>query len=172
MKEIVTKCELTDRGFTIIAERYQRIAQYGNCGAQLLHKGRAVVYVEDNGNYKTEYLLDKEERKNALKNPDLFLTHAIGEWIDNEDDAQLAFYQWFPEKITHNFWGNEPCRVLVVGSFFGYEPIDWARNEDTDEDIVFSSLALAQDWIDEKEKGPYYLKHGEAGRPEYFIIAC
>ena len=67
MKEIIVKKDLVDAGFNIIAERYQRISQYGNMGAQLLHKNNAVVYVKDTGDFKTEYLLDKVEREAALK---------------------------------------------------------------------------------------------------------
>ncbi len=170
MKEIIVKKDLVDAGFNIIAERYQRISQYGNMGAQLLHKGRAVVYVEDTGADKTEYLLDKEERESALKAPDIFLDDMVWEWANNEDDSTLARYRWFPENIEHNYQEDDKCRVLVVGVYYGYEQIEWAANK-SGEDIIFSSPALAQDWIDEQEKGTYYLKHGEAGRPEYFIIS-
>ncbi len=170
MKEIIVKKDLVDAGFNIIAERYQRISQHGNMGAQLLHKNNAVVYVEDTGADTTEYLLDKIEREAALKNPNLFLTHCIGEWIDNKKNQTLSFYQWYPEEIKESCNDGEPCRVLVVGSFFGYEPIQWAKHDDGEE-IVFSSPETAQEWIEEQEKGPYYLRHGEAGRPEYYIIA-
>lgn len=170
MQEIIVKKDLVDAGFTIIAERYQSIYQYNNIGAQLLHKNNAVICVEDGGADTTEYLLDKIEREAALKNPDLFLTHCIGEWIDNEEDQTLSFYQWYPEEIKESCNDGEPCRVLIVGCYFGHEPIDWAKNNDG-EDIVFSSPGKAQEWIDEQESSPYMLKHGEAGRPDYFIIS-
>lgn len=170
MKEIIVKKDLVDAGFNIIAERYQHIYQYDNIGAQLLHKGRAVVYIEDNGHFKTEYLLDKVEREAALKTPDIFLDDLVWDWANNEDDAQLAMYQWFPENIEQDYIEGETCRVLIVGSFFGYEPIDWAKNE-SGEDIIFDTHDLAQDWIEAQENGPYYLRHGEAGRPNYYIIS-
>ena len=170
MKEIIVKKDLVDAGFSIIAERYQQRFQYGNCGAQLLHKGRAVVCLEDGGADKIEYLLDKVEREAALKNPDLFLDDLVWEWANNEEDSQLALLQWFPENIGHNFEKDAPCRVLVVGCYYGYEPIDWAKN-DASKDIIFSNSGDAQDWIEEQESSPYYLQHSEAGRPEYFIIS-
>ena len=170
MKEINLKKDLTAAGFTIISEGYQHISQYNNCGAQLLHKNNAVVYVKDTGDFKTEYLLSKVEREAALKTPDLFLTHCIGEWIDNEEDQTLSFYQWYPEEIKESYKDDELCRVLIVGVYYGYEPIEWAKN-DACEDIIFSNPGDAENWIEEQEKGPYYLKHGEAGRPEYFIIS-
>lgn len=170
MKEIIVKKDLVDAGFNIIAERYQRIYQYDNIGAQLLHKGRAVVYVEDNGADTTEYLLDKIEREAALKAPDIFLDDLVWEWANNEDDAQLAMYQWFPENIEQDYIEGDPCKVLIVWCYYRYEPIYWAKNE-SGEDIIFDTPALAQDWIEAQEKGPYYLRHGEAGRPEYFIIS-
>lgn len=170
MKEIIVKTNLTDIGFNIIAERYQHIYQYGNCGAQLLHKNNAVICVEDGGADTREYLLDKEEREAALKAPDIFLDDLVWEWANNEDDAQLALLQWFPEKIESEFRKDEPCRVLVVGCYYGHEPIEWVKY-DASEEIVFSSPDDAQEWIDEQEKGPYYLQHSEAGRPDYFIIS-
>lgn len=170
MKEIIVKKDLVDAGFNIIAERYQSIFQYGNCGAQLLHKGRAVVYVEDTGADETEYLLDKKERESALKAPDIFVDNLIWEWANNAESSALAMYQWFPENIEQDYIEGEPCRVLVVGSFFGYEPVDWAKHDDGEE-IVFSSPETAQEWIEEQENGPYYLRHGEAGRPDYYIIS-
>lgn len=172
MKEITLHKELTDIGFSIIAERYQHVSQYNNCGAQLLHKGKAVIYVEDTGMGIIKYLLDKDERQAALKNPDLFLDTMIQEWISNEDDSTLSKYQWFPETIKHNYQEGQPCKVLVVGCFFGYEPIYWARYDFAPyEEIVFANPTLAQAWIEAQESSPYILKHGEAGRPEYFIIA-
>ena len=60
--------------------------------------------------------------------------------------------------------------MLVVGCYYGYEPIDWSKHDDGEE-MVFSSPGDAQDWIDEQESSPYYLKHGEAGRPNYYIIS-
>ena len=170
MKEITLNKDLTDVGFSIIAERYQHTYQYNNMGAQLLHKGRAVVYVEDYGASNTPYLLDKGEREAALKNPDIYLDKIICDWIDNEEDHALEFYCWYPEEIKESCKDGEPCRVLVGGVYYGYEPIQWAKN-DTGEEIVFSSPGDAQEWIDEQEKGPYYLQHGEAGRPDYFIIS-
>ena len=171
MKEINLKKDLTNINFSIIAEKYQHVTQYNNIGAQLLHKGRAVVYVEDTGIGKIEYLLDKEERKAALKNPDKFLDKRVQEWISNDNDVTLSLCRWFPEKIGSSFDEDGPCRVLIVGCFFGYEPIQWAKN-DADDDIVFSSPDLAQDWIEAQENEPYILKHGEADRPEYFIISA
>lgn len=168
MKEINTKRNLTDAGFDIIAEKYQHVTQYNNIGAQLLRKGCAIVCVEHTAETR-EYLLDKEEREAALKNPD-FLDDLVWGWANNEADSKLAMYRWFPEKIESSFDEDGPCKVLVVGCFFGYEPINWAKNE-SGEDLVFATPALAQEWIDEQENEPYYLRHGEAGRPEYFIIA-
>ena len=170
MKEINLKKDLTAAGFTIISERYQHISQYNNCGAQLLHKNNAVVYVKDTGDFKTEYLLSKVEREAALKTPDIFLDDMVYEWAWNEENSTLGMYQWFPENIEHNFEEDAPCRVLIVGCYYGYEPINWAKN-DAGEDIIFNNPGNAQDWINEQEKGPYMLKHGEAGRPEYFIIS-
>ena len=95
---------------------------------------------------------------------------AAWEWANNEDDAQLALLQWFPENIEQDYIEGEPCRVLVVGYYYGYEPIQWAKHDDGEE-IVFSSPDDAQEWIDEQEKGPYYLQHSEAGRPNYYIIS-
>ncbi len=170
MKEIIVKKDLVDAGFDIIAERYQHISQYNNIGAQLLHKNNAVICVEDGGADTREYLLDKVEREAALKAPDLFLDDLIWEWAHNEEDSQLALLQWFPENIGHNFEKDAPCRVLVVGCYYGHEPIEWAKN-DAGEDIIFSSPGDAKAWIEEQEKGPYYLRHGEAGRPNYYIIS-
>lgn len=36
--------------------------------------------------------------------------------------------------------------------------------------IVFDSLNEARTWIDEEGAEVYYLAHGEAGRPEYWIV--
>lgn len=172
MKKIALNKDLTDAGFSIIAERYQRISQYNNIGAQLLHKGGTVVCVEDGGADTTTWLLDKEEREAALKTPDIFLDYLVYEWADSDPDYQLSGYQWFPENIDHDFYEDDPCRVLVVGVYYGYEPIYWARYDFAPYgEIVFSSPGDATAWIKEQESSPYYLKHGEAGRPEYFIIS-
>ena len=41
--------------------------------------------------------------------------------------------------------------------------------DDDGEQLVFDNYTDAQAWIDQMEEGTYYLAHGEAGRPTYYL---
>ena len=47
---------------------------------------------------------------------------------------------------------------------------DAANHADANDIAEFENYAAAQDWIDSKNTGSYYLAHGEQGRPSYTIV--
>jgi len=171
MKEVnLRKCLDDIKNANVIGSSYQNTDQHGNYGVKLYQISKAVVYVEDTGNQINNFLLDEDERLDALTDPDEFLTCCINEWVSNEDDPQLAGYQWGIEAPEENSYdGLGECRILVVGWFYGYKPVHWLKNG-SHSAIEFESSLAAQAWIDEEEDGIYLLSRNEAGRPDYYII--
>lgn len=75
---------------------------------------------------------------------------------DEADDDATDVRVW----VAYNYYGG------TLGA-----PTDsYARSDDDNEPLVFDTTADAQEWIDDKDSGTYYLAHGEAGRPEYTIV--
>lgn len=59
----------------------------------------------------------------------------------------------------------EPCYYIgTLGAPIGHYVVD-----ERHEEMVFNTVAAAQEWIDGAEEGIYSLSHGEAGRPAYTV---
>lgn len=67
---------------------------------------------------------------------------------------------------------NESCYIFVR-KFYSSGTITtdisgWLRDDD-DEIAEFHTYGAAKAWIENEEKGTYYLSHGEMARPEFYI---
>lgn len=171
MKELNLKKCLDDiENAELVEDIYQNTSQIENYGVKLYKVGKAVIYVEDACNQINEYLLNKIEAAAALKDPKAFLADNISEWAMNEDNSQLARYQWAGcVDDLDRYIGDDQCKILVIGCYNGYQPVNWLKDEEWN-DIVFENSNKAQEWIDEAEREIYYLSHNEVGRPDYYII--
>jgi len=91
-------------------------------------------------------------------------------WAANEDDTLVERIKWGlldPDDAAYT--GDGPCNVIVIGCYFGYTPVDLARDAQG-ESLTFETRATAQAWIDAQQEGIYYTSHNEAGRPSYIIV--
>jgi hypothetical protein len=181
--DLLSMCDT--RGFhasehEVVAILEQRHSQHDNPSVALYRIRENVgnlttsdlLLVEDSGdaNY---YRVTGGDRELALKNPTEWLGNMAGEWADNTDEPQLERLRWGLDKpeSLHNPDCPNDCRILRVGSYYGYTPIDWVRNEDGDQEpLEFANAKAAQKWIDEAKSGTYHLSHNEAGRPTYYIV--
>lgn len=73
-----------------------------------------------------------------------------------------------PETVDANY--DDDCQIIIKGYYYDYRPVNYATDDDYDEPLIFTTAAEAQAWIDRVEEEPYYLAHGEAGRPTYYIV--
>ncbi len=66
---------------------------------------------------------------------------------------------------------TNPCAVLISRDFYGpSSQIEVAMEDDGQHEAEFDTAATAQAWIDEAEKGTYYLFHNESSRPTYKVV--
>lgn len=97
----------------------------------------------------------------------------VSDWVCNEEDIHLELMRWglkSPEDDVRNETWQDTCRVIIKETFFGnYTPIDYVRNENQ-EMMIFENYSTTQAWVNKQEKGTYYLRHNEAGRPVYYIV--
>jgi len=64
------------------------------------------------------------------------------------------------------------CMIVCESYYYnGYSPIDFVEDEHCTP-WVFENYDAAKEWIENATKGVYYLEHGEAGAPDYTIVAA
>jgi hypothetical protein len=137
-----------------------------------------------------EVVLGDDDRVRAEADPEAYLREEIDWIIDNStaidtpEEALLERLAWglvtpgqlaLPEEDT-----TSPCVVLKVSQYYGpYSPMRFIMEDDlrdtpdgSDQAAhVFPGRAAAEAAIAVLEgDGPYYLAHGEAGRPAYYIL--
>ena len=167
--------EMNKDEWEVLAEEKQNVNQYDNYSATLYRdNGSEKIYLyEDLMNEYNLYELEDEDipKDGDYKNS---LYGFVGNWISNENDLALECYRWGHSNPSEDVVGEDfegDCKVLVVGCYAGYEPINWATCEHRMETLIFGSAREAQEWIDKQEEGLYYLANNEMGRPDYYIIA-
>lgn len=108
----------------------------------------------------TEYLLDWDwsEEKYEWFNGFGLRPPADEASEDDQPVNILAEYQYSSGSKNHDF-----VRNVHVSE-------DAANHADANDIAEFENYAAAQDWIDSKNTGSYYLAHGEQGRPSYTIV--
>ncbi len=168
MEEITIRKALGDiEKAKLIGEIEKAIDQHDNDRIELWMLNKKIIASECGGGGHRDYLLSREEAKEALADPDEFLSSMAYDWAANEEDPELAAIQWGGEET---YSGNKTCKIVVKKNYYGYTPIDYLRDRNMDI-IYFENSQAAQGWIDEEEgKSPYYLDQNEAGRPTYLII--
>jgi hypothetical protein len=117
----------------------------------------------------------------VLADPDAHLASLAEDMATDADDVLLARLAWgltTPEEVAASEDYDGPCRVLVVGSYYGYAPLKWVSESDLvdldydDTPHEFATRAEAEAAIAMLEgDGPYHLAHNEAGRPDYHIVS-
>lgn len=175
MTEIRLTNEMNHEEWEVLARESQNINQFDDYSATLYRDNESgkLYYLEDLMSDYNLYVLDENDI-NEIDNEDYgsYLYDQVSEWIGSEDDILLASIRWEhtnpeDEQVDDDFDGE--CKVLVSAVYFGYEPIDWAHDDDYNA-LTFDNAKEAREWIDEQEEGTYYLSHNEAGRPAYYII--
>jgi hypothetical protein len=112
------------------------------------------LYITDPGTTAKQIVI-------TLETGDLDLPQHLASWgfdgtpDEADDDAQNV-----------RVW-CEPC--YYAGSIGA--PIGHYVSDDRGQELIFSTTANAQEWIDNAESGAYVLGSGEAGRPTYTICA-
>jgi len=90
---------------------------------------------------------------------DLDLPRHLASWgFDGTPDTA-------PDDATNVRVWIEPCYYAgTIGA-----PIGHYARDDSYNDLVFATVADAQEWIDTAESGVYVLSNGEVSRPDYTI---
>ena len=131
--------------------------------------GQAFLH-QDQMNDSEYYLVSDDE----INNPSAFLRDCASEWAGNCGEyCELEMLAWGLKSaddlaVAEDYDGE--CKIIIEGNFYGYSPINYAKDEMGNDDLIFESRQLAQEWIDVQEDGTYYLSHNEAGRPAYTIV--
>ncbi|ADK81593.1 hypothetical protein [Sediminispirochaeta smaragdinae] len=171
----IDQAEVRER-WEILAEEHQNTNQFDNYSSTLYkdpETGRIYYYEDQINEYSLWEVEEDDLLGNTKKDYEAFVSEQVSEWISNSDDPIMESIAWGhrdPDSIKADPEYTGECKVLVIGNYYGYQPIQWARDESGWEEITFDSAAQAQEWIDEEEDGIYYLSHNEAGRPDYYII--
>ena len=139
-----------------------------------VESGSIVLSYSDGDTY--HYLLDEDEKIEALNDPSEYLKSQIEDIISNSDDGidqRLQAILWNLKDIEF-FEAKEDyegkCKIIQIKTFYGsYSPIGYVDN-DRGDDIIFDDKNEAQAWIDDIDKSIYSLSHNEAGRPAYIIV--
>jgi len=179
MKDI-KKENIHDLKHVEIAQISQNQYQYDNYNITLYKakedgeeiKAGDMVIREDCISNSNDYILDKDEKCDAQIDFEAFLNGLASDWACNEEDIHLELIRWglkSPEDDVRNETWQDACRVIIKETFGNHTPIDYARNENQ-EVMIFENYSTTQAWIDKQEKGTYHLRHGEAGRPVYYIV--
>ncbi len=166
-----------DKEYVELAQNFQNTEKYDNFGVRLLldeETGKYFYYenhINDHLFEEIDYsdLVDYQDENGNIDYQE-YLVDKIRDWIfREEDDVVLASLQWELESPKNCDLKSEgPFRILVVGWYSGYYPINWEKDERY-EDRIFDTYKEAENWIEEQENTVYYLKHNEAGRPDYYI---
>jgi hypothetical protein len=132
-----------------------------------------IIEVDDAMNDSSYYLLDKNEKYQALSDPDDFLEEQASNWASNMDDPEIEYFAWGlldpkDKEVKSNYRGE--VKILVEYIYNGYYPLYWVSDEHDNSPIYFDSYAEAEEYIEGLEEGIYYLSHNEAGRPNYYIL--
>ncbi len=158
----------------------QNCNQFDNCSITIFE------VMEDSGDLKAGMLFGKEDmiadsNEYILEDDDIAELKRVGiekyleDWADmwannGEEDQVVEMCRWGLHDIEdYAYEGENTCNVLVEGCYYGYTPIDRAKDERGDV-LKFANSKAAQAWIDAQEEGRYYLSHNEAGRPQYVIV--
>lgn len=97
-------------------------------------------------------------------------------WNTEYSEGELLSWYGFDETDVLDIAEESDKNVTIWRKPYYFEgtlgaPIaDYIRDERTGEILNFDSYADAKAWIEKEEEGVYYLSHGEAGRPDYFIV--
>ncbi len=171
MKEVNLKEDLENiEKAELLDEIEEKVSQFYNDNqkVQLWTLNKALIFSEATYDGRNDYLLSKDEAEAAKKDSKAFLRDRALEWAANEDDSTLAACQWgmTPDK---NYAGADECMVLIQENYYGYNPCEWATDDDYNTRLFRNSQA-AKEWIAEQYEGVYYLQHNEAGRPDYYIV--
>jgi hypothetical protein len=154
-----------------VASLSQSVNQFGNYSLTLRRtdSGQFFMY-EDQVNDSKYYLVSADE----AADPASFLRNCASEWAGNcDDNADLEMIAWGLRgaddfEVTDDFDGE--CKIIVEGDYYGYSPIDYAKDDMGNDVLVFDTRQEAADWIEQQEDGIYCLSHNEAGRPNYTIV--
>ena len=88
-------------------------------------------------------------------------------------NEMLAAFGLDPELDEASIDYDGECKVWIEYCYYqgtNNAPVDgWITSTVDAEPRIFVSYDAAQTWINQEEKGTYYLSHGEAGRPTYTI---
>lgn len=154
-----------------IASLSQSVNQFDNYSLTLRRTESGQLFLhEDQMNDSEYYLVDADE----AADPASFLRDCASEWAGNcNDNADLEMIAWGLRgaddfEVSDHFDGE--CKIIVESNYYGYSPLDYAKDDMGNDVRIFASRQEAADWIDEQEDGTYYLSHNEAGRPTYTIV--
>lgn len=154
-----------------IASLSQSVNQFDNYSLTLRRTEYGQLFLhQDQMNDSEYYLVSADE----ATDPVLFLRDCASEWAGNcEDNAEIEMLAWGLKdasdlEVRDDF--NGTCKIIVESNYYGYGPIDYAKDDMGNDVRIFTTRQEAADWIDEQEDGTYYLSHNEAGRPTYTIV--
>lgn len=125
---------------------------------------------EDQMNGSEYYLVAPEEAADPVN----FLRDCASEWAGNSGEScELEMLAWSlisaeDLQVGEDYEGK--CKIIIEGNYYGYSPIDYAKDEMGNDIMIFDDRASAQNWINDAEGGVYYTQHNEAGRPTYTIV--
>lgn len=154
-----------------VASLSQSVNQFENYSLTLRRTESGQLFLhEDQMNDSEYYLVSADE----ATDPASFLRDCASEWAGNcDDNADLEMIAWGLRgaedfEVTDDFAGE--CKIIVQSNYYGYSPIDYAKDDMGNDVRIFASRQEAADWIEQQEDGTYYLSHNEASRPTYTIV--
>ena len=175
MKTYTGRDNIYDLAHEELAVIEQDQYQHENCSVTLFHVNedgedlqKGDLFVRENYiSGSNLYVVEDDDRQDALDDPEAFVKNVAQEWADNgDDDTRLEEIRWNLKdledfEVDEEFTGE--CQVIIRKNMYGFTPVSYA-------DESFENYEAAQAWIDEQENGTYYTEHNEAGRPSYTIV--
>jgi len=109
----------------------------------------------------------------------IYECESIRDFVNGWDHGDQTWYQFASEwgwNVTPDEAANDAEKVRIWCSknyssgTLGTNTYDCYLTDDRGDEIIFDTYADAQNWINESESEPYFLSHGEMGRPVYYIV--
>jgi len=155
-----------------IASLSQDRFQYGNYNYKLYRAEDGKMILKEDMSADSNYFW-VDDNDITDNNYDDFLKECAVEWAGNgEEDERIQRIAWgidSPESYAVDKDYKEPVKILSIGHYYGYEPIDYVH-DDQGYDLIFDTYGEAEEWINDHESETYYLSHGEYSRPDYYIV--